>query len=134
MADRARRKEHSISPTEEEDKSERLLEGIASYAAASGRSREDRLIYERVRLGILSALCVHPSMTFGELKTLLQTSDGNLSVHARKLEEAGLIRCTKSFQGRKPRTEYQIEREGRSALDRYLNHMEKLINATRAPR
>ena len=126
MADRARRKEHSITPTEEEDKSERLLEGIASYAASSGRSREDRLIYERVRLGILSALCVQPSMTFGELKVLLQTSDGNLSVHARKLEEAGFIRCTKSFQGRKPRTEYQIEREGRRALDRYLDHMEKL--------
>jgi DNA-binding transcriptional ArsR family regulator len=134
MADRARRKEHPITPTEKEGKGERALKSVASYAAESGRSREDRLIYERVRLGILSALCVHPSMTFGELKKLLKTSDGNLSVHARKLEEAGLIRCTKSFEGRKPKTEYRIERKGRRALDRYLNHMEKLIDATRDPR
>jgi len=134
MADSARRKEPPITPTEEEDRSKRRLKSVASYAACCGRSREDRLIYERVRLGILSALCVHRSMTFGELKELLKTSDGNLSVHARKLEEAGLIRCTKSFEGRKPKTEYQIEKKGRRALDRYLNHMEKLIDATREPR
>ena len=134
MADSARRKEQPITPIEEGDDSAGRLKTVASYAAESGRSREDRLIYERVRLGILSALCVHRSMTFGELKKLLKTSDGNLSVHARKLEEAGLIRCTKSFEGRKPKTEYQIEKKGRSALDRYLNHMEKLIDATREPR
>ena len=134
MADSARRKEQPITLTEKGDKSAGRLKSVASYAAESGRSREDRLIYERVRLGILSALCVHRSMTFGELKKLLKTSDGNLSVHARKLEEAGLIRCTKSFEDRKPKTEYRIEKKGRRALDRYLNHMEKLIDATREQR
>ena len=134
MAAKARRKEPPITPTEEEGKRERHLQSVATFAAESGKNQDDRLIYERVRLGILSALCVHPSMTFGELKKLLQTSDGNLSVHARKLEEAGLIRCTKSFEGRKPKTEYRIEKKGRRALDRYLDHMEKLIDATRGPR
>jgi len=111
---------------------ERRLESVARYAAESGSGREDRLIYERVRLGILSALCVNASMTFGELKSLLETSDGNLSVHARKLEEAGLIRCTKSFEDRRPKTEYRIETKGRRALGRYLDHMERLIDATRS--
>jgi DNA-binding transcriptional ArsR family regulator len=113
---------------------EKRLQSVASYAAETGRSSEDRLISERIRLGILSALCVHPTMTFGELKTLLATTDGNLSVHARKLEDAGLIRCTKSFDGRRPKTEYRIETKGRLALDRYLDHMERLIDATRATR
>ena len=94
----------------------------------------DRLIHERLRLGIVSALAVNDTLSFSDLKKLMDTTDGNLSVHARKLEEAEYIACTKSFQGRKPMTEYQIERKGRSALDRYLDHMEKLINATRAPR
>lgn len=134
MADSARRKEDLTSATEDGGRGERALESVASFATSSGSSREDRLIYERVRLGIMSALCVHPSMTFGELKKLLKTSDGNLSVHARKLEEAGFIRCTKSFEGRKPKTEYRIEKKGRQALDRYLDHMEKLIDATRGPR
>ena len=91
----------------------------------------DRLIHERIRLGIVSALAVNRSLTFNELKTLLKTSDGNLSVHARKLEEAGYVVCTKSFEGRTPRTDYRLAPAGRRALERYLEHMEALIRATR---
>ncbi len=91
----------------------------------------DRLIHERIRLGIVSALAVNRSLTFNELKTLLKTTDGNLSVHARKLEEAGYVVCTKSFDGRLPRTEYRLAPAGRRALERYLEHMEALIRATR---
>src|SRR5580693_3715312 len=91
----------------------------------------DRLIHERVRLGIVSALAVNRSMTFNELKAMLKTTDGNLSVHARKLEEADYIVCTKSFDGRLPKTEYRLTASGRKALERYLNHMEALIRATR---
>jgi DNA-binding MarR family transcriptional regulator len=91
----------------------------------------DRLIHERIRLGIVSALAVNRSLTFNELKALLKTTDGNLSVHARKLEEADYIRCEKSFDGRLPKTEYQLTSAGRKALERYLNHMEALIRATR---
>ena len=92
----------------------------------------DRLIHERVRLAIVSALAVRESLTFNELKTLLKTSDGNLSVHARKLEDAEYIVCTKSFEGRVPRTEYRLTALGRRALERYLDHMEALIRTTRA--
>ncbi len=134
MAANAKRKKKAPAPATDEPDRTGPLASVADYAAESGRSGEDRLIYERVRLGILSALCVHPSMTFSELKKLLKTSDGNLSVHARKLEEAGLIQCTKSFEGRRPKTEYRIEEKGRRALNRYLDHMEKLIDATRAVR
>jgi DNA-binding HxlR family transcriptional regulator len=91
----------------------------------------DRLIHERIRLGIVSALAVNRSLTFNELKALLKTTDGNLSVHARKLEEADYIACTKSFDGRLPKTEYRLASAGRRALERYLNHMEALIRATR---
>ena len=91
----------------------------------------DRLIHERIRLGIVSALAVNRSLTFNELKSLLKTTDGNLSVHARKLEEADYIVCTKSFDGRLPKTEYRLTTAGRKALERYLNHMEALIRATR---
>jgi DNA-binding MarR family transcriptional regulator len=91
----------------------------------------DRVIHERVRLGILSALAVNDSLTFNELKALLSTTDGNLSVHARKLEEAEYVNCTKSFEGRLPRTEYNITRSGREALEKYLAHMEALIEAVR---
>jgi DNA-binding HxlR family transcriptional regulator len=91
----------------------------------------DRLIHERVRLGIVSALAVNRSLTFNELKAMLKTTDGNLSVHARKLEEADYILCTKSFDGRLPKTEYRLAAAGRRALERYLNHMEALIRATR---
>ena len=91
----------------------------------------DRLVHERIRLGILSGLAVNRSLSFSELKTLLRTSDGNLSVHARKLEDAEYLNCTKSFDGRFPRTEYELTPRGRRALERYLDHMEALINAMR---
>ena len=91
----------------------------------------NRLIHERLRLGILSALAVNESLTFNELKKLLQTTDGNLSVHARKLEDAQYITCTKTFENRLPRTEYKLSANGRRALERYLDHMEALIEAMR---
>lgn len=91
----------------------------------------DRIIHERMRLGIVSALAVNESLTFNELKKLLQTTDGNLSVHARRLEEAEYVECTKSFEGRMPKTEYRLTAAGRSAFERYLNHMEALIQAMR---
>jgi len=91
----------------------------------------DRLIYEPIRLRIVSALAVNPSLTFNELKKLLETTDGNLSVHARKLEEAEYIVCTKSFEGRMPKTQYRLTDTGRRALEKYLNHMEALIQAIR---
>ena len=101
-------------------------------AAAAGTAPDlDQLIHERMRLGIVSALAVNESLSFVELKTLLQASDGNLSVHARKLEDAGYVRCTKAFEGRVPRTDYHLTAAGRRALERYLDHMEALIRATR---
>ena len=110
----------------------------AGTAAPSGARRQaaqaaalDRLIHERVRLGIVSALAVNESLTFTELRALLKTSDGNLSVHARKLEEAEYVTCTKSFAGRVPKTQYRLTTAGRRALQRYLDHMEALIRATR---
>lgn len=91
----------------------------------------DRIIHERMRLGIVSGLAVNDSLTFNELKKLLQTTDGNLSVHARRLEEAEYVECTKSFEGRVPKTEYRLTAAGRKAFERYLNHMEALIHAMR---
>jgi len=91
----------------------------------------DKIIHERIRLGIVSALAVNERLTFNELKQILQTSDGNVSVHARKLEDAGYLACTKSFDGRVPKTEYKLTAAGRKALERYLSHMEALIVATR---
>lgn len=91
----------------------------------------DRLIHERLRLGILSALAVNQSLTFNELKKVMDTSDGNLSVHARKLEEAGYVACDKSFENRMPRTEYRLTTVGRKAFEKYLDHMEALIRAAR---
>jgi DNA-binding MarR family transcriptional regulator len=91
----------------------------------------DRLVHERIRLGILSALAVNDLLTFTDLKALLQTTDGNLSVHARKLEEADYISCTKYFDGRLPRTEFRLTASGRRALENYLERMEALIRATR---
>src|SRR5580704_17791519 len=99
--------------------------------AALSAPNLDRLIHERLRLGILSALSVSDSLTFNELKKLLDTTDGNLSVHARKLEEAGYVACSKSFEGRMPKTEYKLSASGRRALERYLDHMEALIQAMR---
>ena len=100
-------------------------------AAEDGASELDRLIHERVRLGIVSALAVNPSLSFNELKDMLGLTDGNLSVHARKLEDAGYLQCSKSFEGRMPRTEFRLTERGRSALLAYLNHMESLIQAVR---
>ncbi|MEJ7617374.1 MAG: transcriptional regulator [Pyrinomonadaceae bacterium] len=91
----------------------------------------DRLIHERMRLGIVSALAVNESLSFNDLKKLLKTTDGNLSVHARKLEEAEYITCLKYFDGRTPKTEFSLTAAGRRALERYLNHMEAIIGATR---
>jgi DNA-binding HxlR family transcriptional regulator len=91
----------------------------------------DRLIHERMRLGIISALAVNDQLSFNDLKKLLKTTDGNLSVHARKLEEAGYIACEKFFEGRLPKTEYRLTPPGRRALEMYLDHMEAIIHATR---
>ncbi len=119
------------------ENAQRLRERDASLEAIRNLAREavpldlDRLIHERIRLGIVSALAVNRSLTFSELKALLKTTDGNLSVHARKLEEADYIVCSKSFDGRLPKTEYRLVAAGRKALERYLNHMEALIRATR---
>jgi DNA-binding MarR family transcriptional regulator len=107
------------------------LATVHGKAAPEGPLALDRLIHERIRLGVLSALAVNDSLTFNDLKQLLQTTDGNLSVHARKLEEAEYIRCTKTFEGRVPKTRYAITASGRRALERYLDHMEALIKATR---
>ena len=112
----------------------RPVEGVA--AGTEGASDEgalglDRLIHERMRLGIVSALAANDSLTFNDLKLLLGTTDGNLSVHARKLEDAKYITCTKSFEGRVPRTEYKLTADGRRALKRYVDHMEALIRAIR---
>ena len=92
----------------------------------------DRLIHERQRLGIVSALAVNESLSFNELKELMQTTDGNLSVHARRLEDAGYVHCDKTFAGRTPRTEYRLTAVGRRALEKYLEHMDALIKATRS--
>lgn len=100
-------------------------------ASPASAQKLDRLVHERLRLGILSALSVNPALTFNDLKRLLETTDGNLSVHARKLEEAGYVSCSKGFEGRVPRTEYRLTATGRRALDRYLDHMEALIQAMR---
>ncbi|HET7133946.1 MAG TPA: transcriptional regulator [Gammaproteobacteria bacterium] len=91
----------------------------------------DKVIHERIRLGIVSALAVNERLTFNELKQLLNTSDGNVSVHARKLEDAGYLACSKSFDGRVPKTEYKLTAAGRKALERYLTHMEALIQQAR---
>jgi len=98
-------------------------------AAGEVSSDLDKVIHERMRLGIVSALSANKKLSFTDLKNLLKTTDGNISVHARKLEEAGYVTCKKSFKGRMPLTEYAITKEGKKALERYLNHMEALINA-----
>ena len=111
----------------------RTVRGKAEPTSPAGARADvlDRLIHERLRLGIVSALAVNDSLSFSDLKKLMKTTDGNLSVHARKLEEAEYITCTKSFEGRMPKTEYRLTASGRRALERYLDHMEALIRATR---
>lgn len=120
-AARARGKEPRES-TEQSRTALRAEDGDVSMPMAL-----DRMIHERVRLALVSALAVHESLTFNELKALLHTSDGNVSVHARKLEDAGYISCKKGFDGRIPRTEYRLTPAGRRALEQYLSHMEALI-------
>jgi DNA-binding MarR family transcriptional regulator len=101
------------------------------FAASGAGSRPESLLHDRIRLGIVSALAGTEVLTFVELKQLLDTTDGNLSVHARKLEEAGYVTCTKGFANRRPRTDYRLTAVGRRALQHYLDHMEALIEATR---
>lgn len=105
--------------------------GLRELEGRAGAPGLDRLIHERMRLGIVSALAVNESLSFNDLKKLLKTTDGNLSVHTRRLEEAQYITCTKFFEGRLPKTEYRLTATGRGALERYLDHMEALIKATR---
>jgi DNA-binding HxlR family transcriptional regulator len=120
----ARTRENNSRPAKEPESFVRTPEAIPDL---------DRLIHERIRLGIISALAANSSLSFNDLKRLLKTTDGNLSVHARKLEDAGYIACAKSFEGRMPRTEYTLTAPGRKALEKYLNHMEALIHAMRTP-
>lgn len=108
----------------------RRLRSVHGGAPQSARDI-DRMIHERLRLGIISALAVNESLTFNELKHSVKTTDGNLSVHARKLEDAGYINCAKSFEGRTPKTEYSLTTAGRRALERYLDHMEALLGRMR---
>ena len=106
------------------------LQALRVEKATQNVSNElDKVIHERMRLGIISALAANARLSFTELKNLLNTTDGNISVHARKLEEAGYLSCSKSFNGRMPLTEYAITKDGRAALTRYLDHMEALIKA-----
>ena len=105
------------------------LRGV--HGAPHSAREIDRMIHERLRLGIISALAANQSLTFNELKHSVKTTDGNLSVHARKLEDAGYISCVKSFEGRTPKTEYKLTLAGRRALVRYLDHMEALIGRMR---
>lgn len=106
------------------------LRAVAGYVS-NPESDAERLIYERIRLGIMSALSVNRSMSFSELRELLATTDGNLSRHARKLEEAGLVACRKRFSERVPKTEYSLTSKGRRTFKRHLEHIEALIQATR---
>jgi DNA-binding HxlR family transcriptional regulator len=121
----------NLAPREPRDGEERSLLGVEGSVSPVGALELDRLIHERMRLAIVSSLAVNATLSFNELKGLLETTDGNLSVHARKLEEAGYVTCTKSFEGRVPRTEYRLTATGRQALERYLSHMEALIRRTR---
>jgi DNA-binding HxlR family transcriptional regulator len=122
----AYRREHA----DHEERPKRNSVGSAR-APENTATNLDRLIHERTRLAIVSALAVNESLTFNELKHLLRASDGNLSVHARKLEDAGYLGCKKSFDGRMPKTEYSLTAFGRRALEKYLDHMEALIRVTR---
>lgn len=120
----------NLALVNDEDENVNMKQPTAVEKAAETVSNElDKLIHERMRLGIISALAANKSLTFNDLKSLLNTTDGNVSVHARKLEEAGYLTCEKSFNGRIPLTEYKITDTGREALNRYLNHMEALIKA-----
>jgi len=118
-------------PIEDRAAATRRLWSVDGVDQDGGPLELDRLIHERVRLGIVSALAVNGSLTFNDLKAILDLTDGNLSAHARKLEDAGYLLCTKSFDGRTPRTEFSLTPEGERELNAYLEHMEALIRATR---
>ena len=118
------------APRKREEEKE-ALRGVRGRATEATPASLDRLIHERMRLGIVSALAANESLTFNELKGLLQTTDGNLSVHARKLEDAHYVTCDKTFEGRIPRTEYRLTAAGRRAFEKYLTHMEAIIRAVR---
>ena len=120
----------SAAPTAASRKRPRLVSNAAADAT-SDNSKFERHVYERVRLGIMSALVVRQELTFTELKAMFDVSDGNLSVHARKLEEAKYLTCHKAFEGRRPKTSYRLTALGKSALNRYLDHVEAVIKATR---
>ncbi|MFN0170031.1 MAG: winged helix-turn-helix domain-containing protein [Bryobacteraceae bacterium] len=107
------------------------LEALAGKGRAMNAAELDGVIHERMRLGIVSALAANDSLSFNELKALLHATDGNVSVHARRLEEAGYVDCRKSFEGRMPKTEYRLTAAGRRALEQYIEHMETLIRAVR---
>lgn len=109
----------------------RELRRIAPKRVPRALPELDRLIHERMRLGIVSALAANETLAFNELKSLLRSTDGNLSVHARKLEDAGYVVCTKSFEGRMPKTAYRLTAEGRRALERYLGHLEAVLQHAR---
>lgn len=120
----------AIAKNDETDETSQKPQIVKVEKAAESVSNDlDKIIHERMRLGIISALAANKKLSFNELKTLLNTTDGNISVHARKLEDAGYLVCEKSFIKRKPLTEYKITKEGKAALEKYLNHMEALINA-----
>jgi DNA-binding transcriptional ArsR family regulator len=132
----ARQTARSSTQQGQQDKPQHAKPRGASRALEAMRAAEkapelDNLIHERMRLGIISALAANESLTFTELKELLKTTDGNISVHARKLEEAEYITCIKSFEGRIPKTQYRLSASGRRALERYLDHMEALVRAAR---
>ncbi|MEO0421188.1 MAG: transcriptional regulator [Pseudomonadota bacterium] len=133
MAESSKRSATRRSPAEGEagERKRAALDAVSSSIGKGPDSDHDRLIYERIRLGIVSALAVHDMLTFSELKQLFGLTDGNLAGHARKLEQAGYVSCRKVFEGRSPRSEYRLLAKGRRALERYLEHMESLIAATR---
>jgi DNA-binding transcriptional ArsR family regulator len=114
-----------------EQDSAATLRAVSGMAQSEQDDPQGRLLHDRIRLAIVSALAVNESLSFTDLKTLLETTDGNLSVHARKLEEAHYVTCAKTFDGRTPKTLYRITNEGRRALENYLKHMEALIKAVR---
>lgn len=119
------------TPTQKKRAAAAELKGIGAHKGKHPAPNLDRMIHERMRLGIVSALAANESLTFNGLKSLMDTTDGNLSVHARKLEEGGYIACIKSFEGRLPKTEYKITTAGRRALENYVSHMETIIRQMR---
>jgi len=121
----------NLNQSERQGRARPSVRALRGLRAAERAPALDNLIHERMRLGIVSALAANESLTFNELKDLLKATDGNVSVHARRLEEADYVACTKTFDGRIPRTEYRLTATGRKALQRYLDHMEALISAAR---